>query len=530
MLTFDINVDIINIIYIYGKKYYIFILKGITMSINKIKKVLPFFVIGLILIGVYFFVTQNKNSSEPIEREETTYAVEAFEASPRNVESSLEYTALIQPSETEQVMFSTIGTIETIHVKEGDSVTVGQVLVSLEDETAKNQETSAYEEMQSAQSNVNSTKSEYDSARNEYNAHLENVGNDADIIQAKSNWEEAVIERDKIQSELDVINENLKPYTDAVDVAQAELTEATEEYYAALEALGEDTENEEKIEAEKLARENYDAKSEALAQATEKSFQEAVSAGKYEKESELSSAETQVVTTRAIYESLNTEYDVRTQTLSSRVDTTKFAYESSVSIYESRQSSYETAKDYVESLTYTAKTDGTVIMVVGSEGAVATPLAPVLVIGSLDTVAQFGLSAEDVGKVNVGNSATIKIKDELYSGEIKNISVIPDEVSRTYLTNVLIKMTPDELLLGELVSVKISVGEMEGMWLPLNIILNDGQDYVFTVENDRAVRTNIEILDVNNDEVLVEGIVNGQLIISKGMKSLKSGYLISVVE
>ncbi len=59
--------------------------------------------------------------------------------------------------------------------------------------------------------------------------------------------------------------------------------------------------------------------------------------------------------------------------------------------------------------------------------------------------------------------------------------------------------------------------------------MNDGQDYVFTVENDRVVRKNVVITDINNDMIRVTGLENTTNIISEGMKTVKSGNLVNVI-
>ena len=84
-----------------------------------------------------------------------------------------------------------------------------------------------------------------------------------------------------------------------------------------------------------------------------------------------------------------------------------------------------------------------------------------------------------------------------------------------------------EVYLGELATVEINIGERTGIWLPLSVILNDGNDYVYVVENDRAKREYINVLEVSDDQVLVEGTKAGDKIICEGMKLVRTGSAVS---
>lgn len=90
-------------------------------------------------------------------------------------------------------------------------------------------------------------------------------------------------------------------------------------------------------------------------------------------------------------------------------------------------------------------------------------------------------------------AAQIQIGDKTFAGNIKSIDVTPDENTRTYATDVTVDTADPEVYLGELATVEINIGERTGIWLPLSVILNDGNDYVYVVENDRAKREYINV-------------------------------------
>lgn len=63
--------------------------------------------------------------------------------------------------------------------------------------------------------------------------------------------------------------------------------------------------------------------------------------------------------------------------------------------------------------------------------------------------------------------------------------------------------------------------------IPISSILNDGEDYVYVVENGRAVRKNITLGDAHEDKVSVEGLKAGDKLVIEGMKEIKAGYRVS---
>lgn len=83
------------------------------------------------------------------------------------------------------------------------------------------------------------------------------------------------------------------------------------------------------------------------------------------------------------------------------------------------------------------------------------------------------------------------------------------------------------MYLGELATVKINIGERSGIWLPLSVILNDGNDYVYVVEDGRAKREYVTVLEISDDQVLVEGTKAGEKIICEGMKLVRTGSAVS---
>lgn len=196
---------------------------------------------------------------------------------------------------------------------------------------------------------------------------------------------------------------------------------------------------------------------------------------------------------------------------------------------DSAKEDYQSALSLYNDCTLRAGMNGYVVAVLASVGDMATPINPIVVIGSYKSVAEMGISASDVHSLAAGLECTITMSSGVYDGSVLSISRIPDSTSRTYLTRVTVPVEGETFLIGEIVSVEIKLGEREGVWIPISVIQNDGVDYVYTVVDGRAVKTTIVINDISNDLVRVTGLEQGGLLVTEGMKSLKTGMPVNII-
>ena len=69
-----------------------------------------------------------------------------------------------------------------------------------------------------------------------------------------------------------------------------------------------------------------------------------------------------------------------------------------------------------------------------------------------------------------------------------------------------------------------------GIWIPVACVLNDGEDYVYVVKEDRAVRKNIILGSVSGSQVVADGLAEGESLVVQGMKNLDNGSAVTLVE
>lgn len=190
---------------------------------------------------------------------------------------------------------------------------------------------------------------------------------------------------------------------------------------------------------------------------------------------------------------------------------------------------YDSKVNLVQDASLTADEDGYVVDVLCKEGEMQAAGYPVIVVRSDNQVVTVGLSDDDVKKIQVGTKAEVKIDDATTDGEIMNIVQAPDKQSGTYSAEIKILNPIDnnKYYIGESVKVDIDDGEKNGIWIPISSILNDGEDYVYVVEDNRAVRKNVTLGQTNENEVSVDGLKTEDNLVTEGMKNIKAGYQVS---
>lgn len=177
-----------------------------------------------------------------------------------------------------------------------------------------------------------------------------------------------------------------------------------------------------------------------------------------------------------------------------------------------------------------ADIDGYIVDHLNKEGEIIGAGYPVIIVRGSDQIVKLGLTQDDVSKIKIGTKATIlggKNKEKKVSGEVLRIDQVPDRESRTYTVEISIAdQQQEEFYLGATSVVLLHVGNAKGIWIPLSAIQNDGQDFVYLVRDNRALRQDVKILDATETLVRIEGLESGTEIVTAGMKNLSDGVLV----
>lgn len=201
-----------------------------------------------------------------------------------------------------------------------------------------------------------------------------------------------------------------------------------------------------------------------------------------------------------------------------------------LSQYMAAKNGYEAYRSLVEDTVIFSDVFGTVISVLYEESELVPQGYPVVVVASNKLSIETGVTLKDMAEIKLNTPTIVKVNDVSYDGRINAISPVPDQNQLTYNISVEIDGVSEGVTIGSIAYIDFIVGESTGIWLDITNVSNDGEDFVYVVENERVVRKNIKILAIYENKILAEGLDLNDEIIIKGLDNIRVGYKVTVVE
>jgi multidrug efflux pump subunit AcrA (membrane-fusion protein) len=198
---------------------------------------------------------------------------------------------------------------------------------------------------------------------------------------------------------------------------------------------------------------------------------------------------------------------------------------SAKSQYEMSYNNYKAALKLYEEATLVCDVKGYVADILYKEGELLPAGYPIILVQSDNQSATVGLTQEDAEKVSVGTLARITVNNEVYSGKVTNINQTPDESTMTFTADISID-TDKKFYIGSIADVQLITGNSLGIYLEIPHILNDGENYVYILEEGKSIRKNIEVLEIVDDKALVKGLSDNDELIINGTDNIKDGSLV----
>lgn len=424
-------------------------------------------ILALILSLLGYFIFLRPQKPDTEVVEAKKLSVKVMVINTRTNQETMNFIGIIQPKDLNQATFSSVGTIQEIYVKEGDVVKKDQALAKIDSEQAEISLDNANESLRLAKAQQSEAEADLRVAEAEYNA----------VIKDRE-AQDIVIEEKRVLAE----------------TKRAEADQAQIDYDQAVLDYGEDS-----AEAADALEVLTSANAEAVQAETDY---------RLERDVEFSS-EIEIAQARKDGANANLEAAKAQVTIS--------------------QNNVDAANENIESNILRSAINGTVVKLVSKVGDIGSPLAPTVIVASHEMVVHIGVSQGSVNDIKANQKTFITIDENEYDGSVLDVAKLPDANSRTYLTRIQFKNS-SQLNIGETASVAIDVGLREGVWLNLSTILNDGEDYVYIIQNNRVTKRKITILSINNNQVLVSGLnVNDQLVIEGG-RFLSVGSEVNITE
>lgn len=189
---------------------------------------------------------------------------------------------------------------------------------------------------------------------------------------------------------------------------------------------------------------------------------------------------------------------------------------------------YEYKNSLLLNATMIADMDGYVVDVLFEQSEMVGAGYPVVVVGSNRNVVSVGLSQKDVALLKIGTTASINVDETEAEGMVSKIERIPDERTRTY--NVEIELKNNTFNLGSIADVTFNMGNQDVVMIPISAVLTNNGDYVFIVEDERAVKKDVKLGAIKGNNVAVEELSTGEKIVVEGMKNLQPGDRVNILQ
>jgi len=185
----------------------------------------------------------------------------------------------------------------------------------------------------------------------------------------------------------------------------------------------------------------------------------------------------------------------------------------------------------------TAPVDGVVANVTVTVGQVVSPGAALMIVQDISQVyAVVNVEQKDLGLIKQGQSAEVTVDtyaDKVFAGTVEMINPEAGSSNRMFRTKVKVDNTDGALKSGMFSKIQLATGDaVQILTIPqAAIIQKQGIYYVFTIENDKVTRHQVEIGNVMGDSIEIKsGLQPGDKLAVSNVSQLKDGDVVQIVE
>lgn len=182
----------------------------------------------------------------------------------------------------------------------------------------------------------------------------------------------------------------------------------------------------------------------------------------------------------------------------------------------------------VNDATLIAKADGIILSTMYKVGELMEAQKPIIMMRSETQVVQIGVSESDIDRITMETQVIVEDNGETATGTIVEINNAPDMATRTYLVKV--RLDDKAYRIGAITDVIFTVGQENGIWVPMTSVMSDGEKFIYVVEDGRAFKRTVSIVNVSGFELQVEGVAEGAQVVVSGMKKLTDGTEVVIAD
>lgn len=432
-----------------------------------------------------------------------------------NIETTIDIAGVFTPYNSEKINSKISGIVNTVNAEVGQYVNAGDTLVVLDTKELEAQLMAAQAALGVAKDQANVAKTNLDAAKSSEAAAQNSLAATKSVIedqvaQAKINLDAAQKAYDSVQEE-----NNLKLEDSKLNLTNAQNTyDRVKTLFDAGSATKVEFENAEKaLDAEKnkisLTQTSCDSAltaAKSKLDAAKTSYQQAVG----------SSANNQIVSAQSNLTSAK-----------SKVDTAKSQYNASASsAIEQAQANVNSIMTQLSNAVIKAHISGVVVNKNINEGELAQPGSALLVVADTNKLKLNSTVSQEAipfikEKQEVDVFADI-LPDKALKGTVDSLGPISVNTGSYFPIEISIDNADKSLMAGISAHASINVTKENVIAVPTaSVIENEGQTYLFVVENGLAVKRNVVLGLKSKDSVeILNGLANGEEVAVSNVNAL----------
>lgn len=497
----------------------------------------------IILMALIIFIAAAYTSAAEV--------VEVTESIRDDISLSENLTGTISAAKSVNIPIELSGVADKVLVDVGDMVEKNQELVLLNQEKLKVQKKNAEAALESAQANydqllngataeeIKRVEASYEEAKKNLESAETNLRLMEEIFNEKRSLKQQLL---NAEQQLDGAEQQLKTSKENLKQAETNFEQAKRAYERADELYSDNVISQKDFEdaesAYKNAESNLNNAESAVLQA-ERAFKTAeelynLSRKNYNDPIEL---EQQLENTKSQYKSAQTNLRVAEANLSEvKRGAREEQKRASLARLRQAEAGLEEVEINLKDSVIKSPIKGTISQLNVESGELVSAGQPLLrVIDLEELLVEIDLTASSVSRINLGDKVNVKpeIMQHYIEGQISSISPAANPESRTFRVEIKIENPGRRIKAGMFASVQITKGRAgDAVIVPIESVvdLNTDSPYLFVVENNRAVRKDIEIGIITDTQVeVLEGLNAEETVIIKGQNRIEPGAEVEVI-
>lgn len=234
------------------------------------------------------------------------------------------------------------------------------------------------------------------------------------------------------------------------------------------------------------------------------------------------------------YNRYNTLYQAGA-TSQQQLDTVRAKLRTAEADLSSAAASQSSAEQQYENGVIVAPVDGVISNRTATIGQVVAPGTALMTVQDIQQVyAVVNVEQKDLSQVHIGQQATVSLEaypGKVFPGVVEVMNPEAASANRMFRTKVKLDNSSGELKAGMFAKVQLATGSsMKVLAVPQSaVVQKQGQNYVFVLENSKALRRPVEIGEITGNTILIKsGLQPGDQVIISSVNRLNDGDTVRV--